>query len=55
MLQVKDNYIWSVIQVSFSVKKKISYLIWNHHCYQTDVLSQIHGVERMESNLAVLL
>lgn len=55
MLQVKGNYIWSVIQVSSSVKKKIIYLIWNHHCYQADVLSQIYGVERMENNLAVLL
>lgn len=30
-------------------------LVWNHHCYQTDVLSQVYGIERMESHLAVLL
>lgn len=55
MLQVKDNHIYIVIQVSFSVKKKIVYLIQNHHCYQADVLSQIYGVESMENNLTVLL
>jgi len=41
MLQVKGNH--------------IVYLIQDHHCCQTDVLSQIYGIERMENNLDILL